>query len=335
MAENEKKRHHYIPISYLKAFADASGMIFAYRKDDPEKALHLKPDEIALERYYYSQPLPDGVRDNNTIENFFSTLETSWPSIVDGFRRREASSLKSVTAFFEFIGMMRVRVPATRDLAEGILAERVRQTGRQLENEGKLSPKPAELTEGWDQFSISIDPHMSIHAMPPLAVGFGKLLDRLGFCVVRNATARSFLTSDNPVVYFDRNSPEWPYSIPPGARIELLFPIAPDLLVIGRTEWRYQFTATGIRYYDIDDKQEVQRMNRDIARYGYRFLFANGADHEPLVRKYAAISPVLKTDIVSREGHDDLRFRAVFGTRKPKPKWIRPANQTFDMMQPE
>jgi hypothetical protein len=33
---NEKKRHHYIPITYLNKFTDNERKICAYRKDDPE-----------------------------------------------------------------------------------------------------------------------------------------------------------------------------------------------------------------------------------------------------------------------------------------------------------
>ena len=82
----QKKRHHYVPICYLDGFTAAGGRIFAYRKDDPFPPLYLKPDEIAFERYYYSQPLLDGGRDNNTIENFFSKIETTWPPIVERIR---------------------------------------------------------------------------------------------------------------------------------------------------------------------------------------------------------------------------------------------------------
>src|SRR6266436_824482 len=81
-AANEKKRHHYIPITYLNKFTDNAGKVFAYRKDDAETPRHLKPSNIALERYYYSQPSPEGGRDNNTLENFFGTIESAWNPLV-------------------------------------------------------------------------------------------------------------------------------------------------------------------------------------------------------------------------------------------------------------
>jgi len=139
----QKKRHHYIPITYLNHFADATGRIYAYRKDDVSKPLYLKPDQIAFERYYYSQPLPDGGRDNNKLEAFFSrTYESTWPALVHRLEKRS-----NVPSDFEdllgFIIAMRVRVPATRDFVELMLAERIKLEVHALDQKGILPPKPA------------------------------------------------------------------------------------------------------------------------------------------------------------------------------------------------
>ena len=56
----QKKRHHYVPVAYLARFSDASARLFAYRKDGPWEPLHVRSSEIAFEKYYYSQPLPEG-----------------------------------------------------------------------------------------------------------------------------------------------------------------------------------------------------------------------------------------------------------------------------------
>src|SRR5579863_4649650 len=88
-SENEKKRHHFVPVCYLNGYIGGDGKVFAYRKDEPNSPLHVRPREIAFERYYYSQPLPDGGRDNNTIENFFSTIESTWPRLVERMAQRQ------------------------------------------------------------------------------------------------------------------------------------------------------------------------------------------------------------------------------------------------------
>jgi hypothetical protein len=83
---NDKKRHHYIPVTYLNKFADVSGNVYAYRKDNPRPPLYILPNAIAFETYYYSQPLPEGGRDNNTFEDFFGTIESKWTPLAERLR---------------------------------------------------------------------------------------------------------------------------------------------------------------------------------------------------------------------------------------------------------
>jgi hypothetical protein len=51
---NQNKRHHYVPIAYLSKFSDKHGRVYGYRKDEPVIPLHVIPDEIAFERYYFA-----------------------------------------------------------------------------------------------------------------------------------------------------------------------------------------------------------------------------------------------------------------------------------------
>jgi hypothetical protein len=73
-----KKRHHFVPKAYLRSFVDARGRVFVYRKDEPVKVLEVDPDATGFERYYYSQPTPEGSFDHNTLEDLFSNLERLW-----------------------------------------------------------------------------------------------------------------------------------------------------------------------------------------------------------------------------------------------------------------
>ena len=110
MDDVQKKRHHYVPITYLNRFTDGGGRIYAYRKDDPAKSLHLRPSEIAFERYYYSQPLPEGGQDNNRLEDLFSKIETAWPGLVDDLSGRRDLGNR-IEQLFEFIGLLRSSRP--------------------------------------------------------------------------------------------------------------------------------------------------------------------------------------------------------------------------------
>jgi hypothetical protein len=65
-----------------------------------------------------------------------------------------------------------------------------------------------------------------------------------------------------------------------------------------------------MRHAALTDRQEVKRINRFAARFGYHFVFARERSHEALVVKHASTSPVI-----------DKRKGCVFGPRPSKPKW--------------
>jgi len=75
---------------------------------------------------------------------------------------------------YTFMTLMRVRVPATRDLIEMSRAEQVKATLGVLNRRGMLPPTPPGYETLLDDVIISIDPHQSLHAIPDLARGFGK-----------------------------------------------------------------------------------------------------------------------------------------------------------------
>lgn len=267
---NEKKRHHYVPITYLNKFTDASGNVFAYRKDSPQPPLYTSPNGIGFETYYYSQPLPDGGRDNNTFEDFFGTIESKWTPLAERLRSGSDATNNFTSSDFEalfvFLVLMRVRVPATRDMVEISLSEQVKAEARLLDRLGKLPPKPEGMEDILDHMVAAIDPHQSLRAMGELAKGFGVVLDHVGFEVVHNGTEISFLTSDNPVVCFDPTVQEarvLPYQVrPPRGAIELLFPIDADTLLRGRSGLR---RPPDLRHVTLTDRQEAKRINRFVA----------------------------------------------------------------------
>ncbi len=192
--EQEKKRHHFVPKAYLKAFCNPEGRVLVYRKDKPEKVLKMAPDAIGFERHYYSQPLPEGQQDTNTLENMFSELEGQWPSLASKLSNGEdVNDLLSV--LFEFLALQRIRVPASRDVTEAKLSNVVKKTLQELHAAGQLPAMPPGLK--LSDINVSIDPHQSIHGMVvQLQSEVAHVMDRAGFWAVRNETGRPFLTSD-------------------------------------------------------------------------------------------------------------------------------------------
>ena len=321
----QKRRHHYIPVAYLSGFTNNQDKIVAYLKDQPSKPLTVDPKNIAFERYYYSQPLPDGGNDNNRLEDLFGTLESSWPPIVERIRKRLVIN-HDLETIFMFMSTMRVRVPATRDLYETALAESVKIGVKYLDQLGRLPPEPKGHEDILDHVRVSIDPHQSIHAMPHLVRAFCVVLDQIGFQIVHNEAGSSFVTSDNPVIYFDPTIDEqqiMPYGVRPrGGQIELLFPIDSQTVLHGLSELKADFSRDGARHVRLTSRHDLKKINRLITRFGHRFIFASSGAHEPLVRKYADKSPVLRCFVGSTpSGGRPTLYQQVFGPRPRKPKW--------------
>jgi Protein of unknown function (DUF4238) len=264
---NQKKKHHYVAQTYLKGFCNPEGKVCVYSKDRPTHSWWAAPETVAFEKYYYSQPLPDGGQDNNRLEDFFSSIEDRWPPLVSKIQQRGRCE-GGLDQLFLFAMMHRVRVPTARNAAEKMLAESVRMTARHLHDRGKLPPPPAGLSFDYlDQHMVvSIDPHKSIHAMVDFARGMSTIINSVGFEILENRTNDGFITTDNPVIYFDPTvSPTLlqPYNISRERMdIEFMFPITPRFMLWGHSVMKpppgHRHTAT---YQDVHDKAFVRRAN--------------------------------------------------------------------------
>lgn len=292
-----KKRHHYLPVTYLKNFVGDDQRLRVYRKDQAEKCLLLQPQSIAFRRYYYSQPTPYGEWNHDALENLFSAQEERWPSLVWKLNRREPLSPAEVSDLFGFIALQRVRVPAARDMAEAILAHQVMASARALEAQGLLPPAPPEVPDILGKTVVSIDPHMSIHAMTEMMRALKPAFNAIGLEVLHNATSATFITSDNPVMLFDpavREKTMRPYVLSPTLRsVELLFPVSPTLCIRGHPLLRSDFGSRGMRYRKLKSVDGVRRINRMTARFAYELLIASDDTHGSLARVHASLSPVL------------------------------------------
>ena len=237
-----------------------------YSKDKPARPWWTAPDAVAFENYYYSQPTPNGRQDNNRLEDFFSSIEAKWPAIISKIERRDRYE-GGLDDLLKFALMQRVRVPTARDASEKMLAESVRMFGRHLNDLGQLPPPPPGLTfEYLDEHTvISIDPHKSIHAMADLAKGMAKIISRIGFEILENKTVEGFVTSDNPIIYFDPTislGEMQPYNIHRERMdIEFMFPLTPKFMLWGHSILKSKSTYQAAPRRLLTDINFVSRAN--------------------------------------------------------------------------
>ena len=307
-----KKKHHFVPVAYLNHFCDEHGKIYVYRKDDPEKAHHLVPKNTGFHKYYYSQPLPDGGKEHNALEELFSGIEANWGAIVKKLLNRE--DINDFEHFYNFITLQYARVPRNRDVIEKILAEVVRTML------SKSTLKQREI-ENLNDIKISVDPHRSILLMGKAILGAEEVLNKVGLRILHNYTDNPFITSDNPVIWFDPFVAEEkmrPYTTNDG-EICFLFPITPKLLIYGHSSFRSHFLV-GLEHYAVEPKY-IEKINKYICMFAYETIFAQNRGNESLIKKYADISPVPKVDTITVGKKKMNIFSMVFGMRTRKEKW--------------
>jgi len=326
-ADVKKKNHHYIARTYLERFTNADGRVSVYRKDDPLKPIQQAPEEVAKHKHYYRQPKPDGTFDHNSLEDVFDQeVESKWPAIVDGLENR-ADINPSLMELFAFIALHRVRVPASRDAAEQVLSEMVKMEGRRLERNGALPPWPEKLShlgDVWNHIDVAIDPHQSIHAMRDALEATANILDRVGIVAVHNATTVPFVTSDNPVIWYDPSvaaSEMRPYAIRDDGPVELLFPASPGVMIYGHSSIHARFGREGCLHVEVADEAEVERINTLVCRFAYEAVFASEATFSELVQEHAAHSPIVKVDTVPTPDGEFIYLEQAWGPRPRKPKW--------------
>lgn len=183
-----------------------------------------------------------------------------------------------------------------------------------LEAIGALPADLAEYAGKLDRVPVGINPEQSLANMLEDIVGSGDLAFRMGFEVLHNKTGSPFLTTDNPVCFYDPNQSahaRTPY--PESGEIELIFPIDAGMVLRGST--RLRPVNSVVRHRVLSDKAKVRKINRTVAQFGYRLYIARDRSCDDLVRQYAATVPTVHVNAEVEPGHLRMIWRHLFGQR--------------------
>lgn len=317
------RRHHYVPVTYLKSWGASDEMVRVFRKESPTKPYLSNPLRTGFEDYYYAFDKDDGTVDTDSLEAVFSTAETQWPELMGKIQRQEDMQ-ECLNDLLELVALQRGRVPAARDMYELMHADSIMSTAKFMQRRGMLPAPPLGLEDILDRVDISVDPQSSLQAISLTLSGCERIFNLLDFGVVFNRTATKFLTSDNPVIWFDPSVPEsemLPYNVSPEGNIELLFPISPTAVLYGWNHRKDEPIGPALRYGYISDIQAVERVNRMIARFAYDAIFAHDLDQAELIERFSAESPVIQTTTVPAIKGQYIVGQMVFGQRRRKAKW--------------
>lgn len=305
------RRHHFISVVYMNGFADDRGRVQVYRCEAPEDPHPMNPRAIGFERDYYSQPLPDGGRENHRFEDLWNTIETVWPETVQALAARRLSPAIS----FNVLGMaaiMRARVPATRDRHALRLETKLRTEHKVAEEIGVLPPELKCYAGQFDTVPIGINPHETLLAMEAEFKDFGDLCFQLGFEVLHNKTSVPFLTSDNPVCSYDPRQAflaRSPYDH--AGEVELIFPVSARMLIRGSSKLAPANMIS--RHRTIADTQKVRQLNRTVAQFSYRMTIGKDRSSDDMIRLHATLVPTITAEVRRHEKKILIICRNVFG----------------------
>lgn len=314
----ERKRHHFVSVTYLESWSNADGKLHAYLSDKPDQPLSIKPDEIAFENYYYSQRREDGTRDNDSFEDLFGAVETRWPLVL-GALEAGVVDPSILHWLYSMMTIMRTRVPAARDYNEELMALETRTSLKAFADRGKLPAKLKRYEHELDNVEVTVDRQRTLGKMGEDMRRFGDMTRRLGFEILRDDTGTGFLTSDNPVAYFDPADRGIRHPYINNTKVELYFPLSPRHVLRGRNQLR---SAPPIpRFRAIKEPAKIRSINRITARYAYRLAFAQDRSHDDLIAKHAAKSPVLDARVVRSDRDIQYHIGHKFAPRPLLPKF--------------
>ena len=284
----EHKKQHYVPQSYLSAWTDPetpSGhepYVWVVNK----KSLEIRnraPKNIMFKRNFYTIETEEGERDLS-LERGLSVFEGEFVRVRD---RVISSHLQLSSddrlALLAYVSAMHSRTPASSDRLSPFWEEILTKmkamsewaataTPEQLESAARVVPMDPERSH-----TVTVEEIQSIVDSPIPSLLASSIRAEMGalrildLAIIETATSPGFITSDNPVVWFDPegHKRDWPHQGPAliYPSIEISMAISPrfslmlnrqgtkgyinlsdfgplaEADVVNRANWRVQATA--------------------------------------------------------------------------------------------
>jgi len=307
-SKQTKKRHHYVPQFYLAGFLDPQrpSSLWVYEKGTG-RVFPSTPRKIAVESHYYSFTGPDGNKDSNMLENLPSEIEGAAARGTAKILAGEPLSDEDRSNFAVFLGFLLVRVPNFQQLTESMVAGFAKMYSRRLASNPEWFRRSIEKyekatgddvgndLEGLREFALRGEYDISVNRdfnlrFILLGERLAPILHQMTWTFLRATDDYKFLTSDNPLVYYD---PTCDGNSLHGVgftnkHIEVTVPISRDIALLAT--WR---DGRDSRYLPVDNKT-VKAVNRRAVISASRFIFASQESEgiRRLVKKFPIESPM-------------------------------------------
>lgn len=249
--------HHYNPVVYLREFASNKKKVLWEYDLMNGSAKESTPQECGCEDYYHSLHSANGVRDDNSLEKSFRSIENRLPKLFQAVRniRSEGQIAVPIRAnMLMFAALLCSRSPKTLHRLQNFV---VRQASLNL-NVNLTTTREQTLKE-----SLS-------------ALGRGdlqQLLGRMKWVFMRAPEGKHFFTSDDPVCCWPPlNSEPLGAFVSANEHAEITFPLTRRICAFGN--WKASFVQEAIPLSGDD----VDVINSRTLQNGYRFVYGPSND---------------------------------------------------------
>lgn len=275
------KQHHYVPVSYLKKFRSAAGLLWRFDRER-QTIRQTSPKAIMyLENYNRQDHAPPGV-DPNVLEiGLGRDIEQKWLGplhrLIHSPTRMYEDDLDTLVAYLE---IQRIRVPRQ--------FEAMKEAWRR---EALLAATPDtldRLVRG--AATLTFHPVARINFMHGSLGRIGGYFYQMKWCVIRAGDGASFVTTDSPVTFFNP-AVQLPYEPDIAcAGTIVYFPLDSLHMLVMFHDPRYRGTLgpletvpapvegapveVRIRTGERVDRAEVTRLNRIVASRSERYVVA-------------------------------------------------------------
>jgi len=290
---NRPKRHHIVPSSYLKRFAEEnSGLVYVLdlkkreiRKQKPEKVMFIKD-------YYRQEHAPEGIDENVLEKTFGSFLEgKAKPAIDKLIDDPKALNEEDIAILLSYLHFQRIRVPRQIDQFKDFFKAYVESVAYSIPEIAK------DLADG--RYEIVIKEEAKFGFMKAMGDLYIRAFSRMIWKVSEAPKSTPLVTTDSPV---SLAHPKFPPPLEAGIGLLgtlVLYPLSPThLLELSHPEMDVSSNSKFMDKVPISELEEVSHLvvesggrltdemayatNRILAGLSDRFVVAN---NEPILLK--------------------------------------------------
>ena len=243
----QKKRQHYVPKSYMKAFADERKMFAIFNIKDKNIHVPVPYENQCYVDYFYGE--------DAELENRLGKLENTWKESLDVARKNLPLSADNIQKIKEFAVFQRQRTLAECEYGRQERIELCVEYGKSVyAHKGITFSKTAK--EACTEFALT-------HAASPAEIlgnvdKLGQMVQDLELLIINYETKFRLISSDVPIIMIN---PFCPQQIGFGCMgLIIFFPISPyqlGVLYDAKMYPRYKSK----RYITLSNEREVYNLN--------------------------------------------------------------------------